>query len=174
MTISLYDITVGQYLQIVDAAAGFLDRGLKHCTDEGSNPDDLVGQRLTGDMLPLSFQVSSIAHHSIGAIEAVEAGVFKATGGPAMPETYAGLIKVVADTQAALRALTPEAVNALAGKDVMFEFGAMKMPFTAEGFLLSFSLPNFYFHASTAYDVLRANGVPLGKRYFLGALKLKG
>jgi hypothetical protein len=50
----------------------------------------------------------------------------------------------------------------------------MKMPFTAEGFLLSFSLPNFYFHASTAYDVLRANGVPLGKRYFLGALKMKG
>ena len=60
------------------------------------------------------------------------------------------------------------------GKDVTFEFGAMKMPFTAEGFLLSFSLPNFYFHASTAYDILRANGVPLGKRYFLGAMKMKG
>ena len=174
MTISLYDITVGQYLQIVGAAAGFLDRGLKHCTDEGSNPDDLVGQRLVGDMLPLSFQVSSIAHHSIGAIEAVQSGVFTATGGPAMAETYADLIKTIADTEAALKALTPEAVNALAGKDVVFEFGAMKMPFTAEGFLLSFSLPNFYFHASTAYDVLRANGVPLGKRYFLGQLKLKG
>lgn len=174
MTISLYDVTVGQYLQIVDAAAGFLERGLKHCGDEGANPDDLVGKRLTGDMLPLAFQVSSIAHHSIGAIEAVQSGVFKATGGPAMPETYAGLIKLIADTQAALRALTPEAVNALAGKDVTFEFGPTKMPFTAEGFLLSFSLPNFYFHASTAYDVLRANGVPLGKRYFLGALKLKG
>ncbi|MDP1737179.1 MAG: DUF1993 domain-containing protein [Caulobacter sp.] len=174
MTISLYDITVGQYLQTVDAAAGFLERGLKHCTDEGANPDDLVGKRLAGDMLPLSFQVSSIAHHSIGAIEAVQAGVFQATGGPAMPETYAGLIKIVADAQAALRALTPDAVNALAGKDVTFEFGPTKMPFTAEGFLLSFSLPNFYFHASTAYDVLRANGVPLGKRYFLGQLKLKG
>lgn len=173
MTISLYDITVGQYLQIVGAAAGFLDRGLKHCADEGSNPDDLVGQRLAGDMLPLSFQVVSIAHHSIGAIEGVKKGVFTPSG-PAMPETYAGLIKTVADAEAALKALTPDEVNALAGKDVVFEFGAMKMPFTAEGFLLSFSLPNFYFHASTAYDVLRANGVPLGKRYFLGALKLKG
>lgn len=173
MTISLYDITVGQYLQTVDAATGFLERGLKHCADEGANPDDLVGKRLAGDMLPLSFQVSSIAHHSIGAIEGVKAGVFAATGGPSMAETYAGLQKTIADTQAALRALSPEEVNALAGKDVTFEFGAMKMPFTAEGFLLSFSLPNFYFHASTAYDVLRANGVPLGKRYFLGALKLK-
>jgi hypothetical protein len=174
MTISLYDITVGQFLQTVDAAAGFLDRGLKHCTDEGANPDDLVGKRLTGDMLPLAFQITSIAHHSIGAIEAVKVGLFKAVGGPAMPETYEGLIKIIADTQTALRALTPDEVNALAGKDVTFEFGPTKMPFTAEGFLLSFSLPNFYFHASTAYDVLRANGVPLGKRYFLGALKLKG
>lgn len=173
MAISLYDVTVGQYLQIVDAAAGFLERGLKHCADEGANADDLVGKRLAGDMLPLSFQVSSIAHHSIGAIEGVKAGVFSATGGPSMAETYAELQKTIADTQAALRALTPEEVDALAGKDVTFEFGAMKMPFTAEGFLLSFSLPNFYFHASTAYDVLRANGVPLGKRYFLGALKLK-
>jgi hypothetical protein len=48
------------------------------------------------------------------------------------------------------------------------------MPFTAEGFLLSFSLPNFYFHATTAYDILRTKGAPLGKRDFLGALRMKG
>lgn len=173
MTISLYDITVGQYLQTVGAAAGFLDRGLKHCTDEGSNPDGLVAQRLAGDMLPLAFQIASVAHHSIGAINGVKAGVFGPPGAVAAT-TYADLQKMIADTDAALKALTPEEVNGLSGKDVVFELGAMKMPFTAEGFLLSFSLPNFYFHASTAYDILRANGVPLGKRYFLGSLKLKG
>ena len=48
-----------------------------------------------------------------------------------------------------------------------------KLPFTAEGFLMSFSLPNFYFHATTAYDILRTNGVPLGKRDFMGRLKMK-
>ena len=173
MAISLYDITVGQYLQITGAAIGFFERGAKHCADEGSNPDDLVGQRLTGDMLPLAFQAASIAHHSIGAIEGVKAGVFGAPGAGAA-RTYADLQKIIADADAALKALTADEVNALAGKDVVFELGAMKMPFTAEGFLLSFSLPNFYFHASTAYDILRANGVPLGKRYFLGSLKLKG
>jgi hypothetical protein len=48
----------------------------------------------------------------------------------------------------------------------------MKLPFMAEGFLLSFSLPNFYFHATTAYDILRTKGVPLGKRDYLGKLRL--
>jgi hypothetical protein len=47
------------------------------------------------------------------------------------------------------------------------------MPFTAVGFLLSFSLPNFYFHSTTAYDILRSKGAPLGKRDFMGALRMK-
>ena len=49
----------------------------------------------------------------------------------------------------------------------------MKMPFTAPGFLFSFSLPNFFFHTTTAYDILRSKGVPLGKRDFMGALRMK-
>ena len=59
------------------------------------------------------------------------------------------------------------------GKDVIFTVRDMKLPFTAEGFLQSFSLPNFYFHATTAYDILRNKGVPVGKRDFLGRMKLK-
>ena len=64
-------------------------------------------------------------------------------------------------------------MNALEGKDVTFQFKDFKLPFTAENFLLSFSLPNFYFHATTAYDILRHKGVPLGKRDFTGKLRLK-
>jgi len=81
---------------------------------------------------------------------------------------------VVADTRAALEQLTAADVNALEGRDVAFQFRDFKLPFTAENFLLSFSLPNFYFHAATAYDILRSKGVPLGKRDFMGALRLKG
>jgi hypothetical protein len=73
-----------------------------------------------------------------------------------------------------LTALRPEAVNALLGHDVTFRVGERALPFTAEGFLMSFSLPNFFFHATTAYDILRHKGAPLGKRDFLGRLKLKG
>ena len=54
-----------------------------------------------------------------------------------------------------------------------FQIRGNKIPFTAEGFIQSFSLPNFYFHATTAYDILRSKGAPLGKRDFLGQMKIK-
>src|SRR5436190_604022 len=63
--------------------------------------------------------------------------------------------------------------NELEGKDMVFQIRDNKLPFTAEGFLLSFSLPNFYFHATTAYDILRSKGVPIGKRDFLGRMRMK-
>ena len=64
-------------------------------------------------------------------------------------------------------------MNAFEGKDVVFQMGDFKMPFTAEGFLMSFSLPNLHFHATTAYDILRLKGAPLGKRDYMGPPRLK-
>ena len=122
--------------------------------------------------LPLAFQIWSVRHHSLGAIQGCKAGVFNPPG--ALPELdYAGLQKIVADTREALGKLTPDAVNALEGRDMVFQLGEHKMPFTAENFLMSFSIPNFHFHATTTYDILRARGVKLGKRDYMGKMRLK-
>ena len=172
MAISFYDASVGRYLQTISAVQGFLDKGRAHCQEAGLNPSDLVETRLYADMFPLRFQIQSVAHHSIGAIEGMKSGVFGPPSNLAQLD-YAGLQGLIADTRAALEKLTPDAVNALESRELAFEARGMKMPFTAQGFLLSFSLPNFYFHAATAYDVLRSKGVPLGKRDFMGALLLK-
>jgi hypothetical protein len=86
---------------------------------------------------------------------------------------YAGLQKAVTEAREALQQVKAADVDAAQGKDVTFQLPTMKIPFTAEGFLLSFSLPNFYFHATTAYDILRHKGVALGKRDFLGKMRLK-
>jgi len=173
MAISLYDVSVASYLQTLGGVAGFLDRGLDHCRESNIDPNEVVEARLFPDMLPFRFQIWSVAHHSVGAIEGVKKGVFSPP--PELPPLdYAGLQKVVADARAALQQLTAADVNALEGRDVVFQFRDFKMPFTAEGFLLSFSLPNFYFHATTAYDILRSKGAPLGKRDFMGPLRLKG
>ena len=172
MATSLYDLSVASYLQTVAAIGGVLDRGAKHCAEAGTDPNDLPGVRLFDDMAPLSFQIVSVAHHSVGALAGVKAGLFQPPTTPP-PRDYAGLQRMIADAEAALKALTPDEVNSWEGKDVFFQFGEMKMPFTAEGFILSFSLPNFYFHSTTAYDILRMKGVPLGTRNFMGALRMK-
>lgn len=172
MAISLYDVTVTSFLQVLGGVSGFLERGFAHCQDNGIDPEEIVETRLFPDMLPFRFQVISVAHHSQGAMDGVKAGVFS-PGGSREPLTYVQLQKLVADAQASLKALTPDEVNAYEGRDMFFQFGERKMPFTAEGFLMSFSMPNLHFHATTAYDILRMKGVPLGKRDYMGQLRLK-
>lgn len=171
MAISLYDLTVPNYLQILGGAAGFLEKGLTHCAEKNIDPNEIVETRLYPDMLPFRFQVVSVAHHSLGAIEGVKKGLFSPPSGP--DHDYKGLQNLVADAREALQKFTPAEVNALEGRDVVFQLRDFKIPFLAEGFLMSFSLPNFYFHATTAYDILRHKGVIVGKRDFTGQLRLK-
>lgn len=173
MAISLYDVSVTSFLQTLGAVSGFLDRGLAHCEDNGIDPATIVETRLHEDMLPFRFQIISVAHHTRGAVEGVMAGM-QGPPGAGGPSDYAGLQALVKDAQDALQAVSAEAVNALEGRDMVFQIGERKMPFTAEGFLLSFSTPNLHFHATTAYDILRQKGVPLGKRDYLGRMRLKG
>ncbi|KWV55560.1 hypothetical protein AS156_05775 [Bradyrhizobium macuxiense] len=172
MAFSLYDATVANYLQILGAVSTFLDKSLEHFKEKGVDPAEIVETRLFPDMLPFRFQVVSLAHHSRGAMEAARNGVFVPPAGK--PDLdYAGLQALVAEARSELAALTPGAVNALVGRDVAFKLGERSLPFTAEGFLMSFSLPNFFFHSTTAYDILRHKGAPLGKRDFMGRLNLK-
>jgi hypothetical protein len=172
MAISLYDLSVTSFLQTVGGVVGFLDRGLAHCAENNIDPEEIVETRLYPDMLPFKFQILSVAHHSIGAIEGVKKGLFSPdTNMPAL--SYTDLQKVAADARDALQKLTPDEVNGLEGKDVIFQFRDFKLPFVAEGFLMSFSTPNLHFHATTAYDILRSKGVPLGKRDYMGQMRLK-
>lgn len=173
MSLSLYDVVIPPFRQIVGSAQGVLEKGAAHCEASGQSADELLAERIYADMLPLPFQIDSVVHHSIGAIEGVRAGEFNAGSGHEATD-YKGYQARLADAAAALAALTREDVDSLSGRDVVFRFRDMAMPFTAEGFLLSFSKPNLYFHATTAYDILRMKGVKLGKRDFLGALQLKG
>ncbi|WP_300379818.1 DUF1993 family protein [Henriciella sp.] len=172
MTLSLYDTVIPPFKQLVGSMQGVLEKGAQHYEAKGRSPDDLLRERIFDDMLPLTFQIDSVVHHSIEAIEEVKAGVSHARS--SIPEKdYAGFQAMVAEARQKLDALSRDEVDALAGKDVVFKFKDLEMPFKAEGFLLSFSKPNLYFHATTAYDILRMKGVPLGKQDFLGQLQLK-
>ena len=174
MTLSLYDACVPHYLQILQGLNGVLDKGLATCREKGIDPETLVEARLFDDMFPLRFQVQQAAHHSSGAIGALKSGTFgPGLGGGTQTDGYAALQALVATTLSILQKLTPAEVNARAESDVTFIAGERTMPFTAQGFIQSFSLPNFFFHTATAYGILRMKGVPLGKRDYLAQLRLK-
>jgi hypothetical protein len=80
---------------------------------------------------------------------------------------------MIGNAETALEAFVPEDINDCAGKhlDLDLQIGPRRLAFTSETFILSFSLPNFYFHAVTAYNILRSRGVPLGKRDYEGRLR---
>jgi hypothetical protein len=171
MAITLYDATVPSFLQILAAVRGYLDKALAHANETGADPEAWAETRLYEDMWPLRAQIVSVAHHSRGALEGVERGAFA----PPLQseENFAGLQALVAEAEADVGRFTPQMVNSFAGRDLAFQVGGRTLSFVAEDFLLSFSLPNFYFHAATGYDILRMKGVPLGKRDFLGRYRMK-
>ena len=172
MTMSLYGATVPAFQQMLGAVSGLLTKAEAHCDETGHDAVALIDAKLADDMLPLGYQIKSVTTHSIKAIEGVRAGVFSPDMAP-WPKDMAGLRAQIDATRAAVDALTQEEINGFVGRDTAFVFGETRMPFAAEDFLLSFSMPNFYFHATTAYAILRANGVSLGKRDFLGRPRLK-
>jgi hypothetical protein len=171
MAITLYDATVPQFLQVLGGLRGCLDKGLEFARAKGIDPEALVEARLAEDMFPLFLQVQLVAHHSAGALRDVKSGGF--TFPPRDRLDYPGMQKLLADSEAAVRGWSREAVDALEGREVTFDAGEVRRSFTAEGFLSSFSMPNFYFHAVTAYDILRAQGAPVGKRDYLGEMRMK-
>ena len=173
MPLSLYDATVPSYRQILGAVAGLLRTAETFCADRGLSPGEIIEARLAPDMLPFAYQVKSTAVHSLGAIEGLRKGVFSPDMTPP-PQSFAALKERIAATASALEAISPAEIDAFMGAPMRFVFGEHKIDFTAENFLLSFSQPNFYFHAATAYDILRSKGVPIGKRDFVGRLRTRG
>jgi hypothetical protein len=172
MAFSLYAATVPSYQQTLGAVLGLLGKAEIFCAQKGIATHDIIQARLAEDMLPFAYQVKSTAVHSLGAIEGVRRGVFS----PDMstpPDSFPALKARMAATLAALEAIDAAEVDAFVGRDMRFVAGERQADFTAENFLLSFSQPNFYFHATTAYAILRWKGVALGKRDFTGRLRLK-
>jgi hypothetical protein len=170
--VPFYDLSVPTFLQTVRAVGAFLDRAAGHCAETGADPDHFVHARLFDDMAPFHFQIEAAWHHSVWGLEAAKTGVFAP---PALvgPVPFADLQAMIGKAESALEALTPDEVNGWAGRDLDLQIGPRRLAFTSETLILSFSLPNFHFHAVTAYDILRSRGVPLGKRDYEGQLRTR-
>ncbi len=171
MSISFYETSVETYGRILDSVAGVLEKGAAYAAENGNDVNEFVQAKLRDDMMPLHFQVVSVCHHSWGALQGMRDGKFTPPSFE-LDKDYAGLQALVKEARDGVSSFSEADANALAGKSLIFALGKNELPFTNENFLLTFSLPNFYFHATTTYDILRMLGVPLGKMDFLGAMKI--
>ena len=186
MAITLYDLSVPTFLQTTRAMSNVLQRAATHGAATGADPDDLVHARLHPDMAPFHFQIESLKNHAVWGLQAVKTGAF--TPPPlagAVP--FARLQATLTEAIALLGALTPGEVNGWSGKNLDIEiyrpldpdhactsaWGPQILAFTPETYLLTYALPNFYFHAVTAYDILRTRGVPIGKGDYEGVLRTR-
>ena len=172
MSSPLHTATIGAYLQILPQIARLIDKAEAHCRENRLPPEALTDARLAPDMWNFAKQVMCAVQHSAGAATALRSG----KTGPDMtepPTEFAPLRQAVTDAITLLEGVTPGEVDGAASRDILFEFASGRMEFLGEDYLLSFALPNFFFHSTSAYAVLRNQGLSVGKRDFLGRTRAK-
>ena len=166
MALTMYDASVTVFLHNLKQLSHLLDKGLAHAKEAGIDPATLINARLAEDMRPLSFQVQ-------GASDAAKLAVARLTGtkGPSFPDTettFEELQTRIANTREYLQGVPREAFEGSEERSFTMKTGATEIPFVGQSYLLHFALPNFFFHVTTAYAILRHNGVQIGKRNYLG------
>ncbi len=169
MPVSLHAATVPHFQRFVSSVGKILDKAEAHCADGRGDLETLAQARLCDDMWNFAKQVQQVCHHSQGAITGVRARVFSPLPGD-VPHDFASLRAMLDAAKAELEAVSEAELESLADESMEFRMGETRIPFTVSNFLLGFSVPNFYFHVTTAYGILRNQGVGLGKLDYLGGM----
>lgn len=172
MTLSLNNAYVEPCLQALTALQSIVVKAQAHCEDNQLPAEALTEARLAPDMWPLAKQIFETGHHSARAIAGVRAGVFSPELEP-VPSDFTSLLSEINNSISVLQSLSPSELDDIAERDMRFEFGDFRLDFTVQDFLLSFSLQNFFFHVTTAYAILRNQGVNVGKRDYIGPARIK-
>jgi uncharacterized protein len=158
---SLYAVTVPAFIR----ALKNLDHCLGKAAASGIDEQALTGARMVEDMLPLTKQVQIASDTARGC--AVRVGQAEAQPMADEETTIAELRERVAKTIAYLEAVDPAGFEGRETAEVILKLPNGDLPFTGLSFVTDFAVPNFYFHVTTAYDLLRAKGVQIGKMDFL-------
>lgn len=166
MTISMSTVSAPIFVQFLTSLSAVLDKAAAHAEAKKVDPAVLLNTRLTPDMFPLVRQVRAATDHAMtacGRLAGVEPPSF-ANNEATIPELKERIAKAVAF----IKSIPASKLDGTEEKEITLKFGANERKFTGQGLLLNFCLPNFYFHTTTAYDILRECGVEIGKRDFMG------
>lgn len=168
MTISMYSASVPTFIRTLTNLAGILEKAQAHAETKKIKPEALLNARLFPDMFALTRQVqiaSDFAKGTVARLAGIEPPSYADT-----ESSFAELIARVQKTVNFLKTIKAEQVDGSENRDIVLKMHTGELKFKGEAYLVQFSLPNFYFHATTAYAILRHNGIAIGKMDFIGEI----
>jgi uncharacterized protein len=166
MKISVHAMSVDLFVHTLGNLAAFLEKGVAYAKQRKFEPAVLLGSRLAPDMFPLTRQVQiacDLAKNSVARLAGQEPPRF-----PDTEATFEELHARIARTIDYLKSVPASAFEGAEARDIKVPAGERTLEFKGLDFLQGWAIPNVFFHATTAYAILRHNGVEIGKRDFLG------
>ena len=166
MTISMYQASVPRFVNILGNLSNILDKAQAHVDAEKIDAAVLPNYRLFPDMLPMITQIQiacDTAKGVVARLAGVEIPVFEDT-----EKTLADLKARITKTIAFVQSLKAQQIDGTEDKDIVIKRGDKETHYKGMQFLLGHAVPNFYFHVTTTYNILRHNGIEIGKRDYLG------
>ncbi|QRM56332.1 DUF1993 domain-containing protein [Sinorhizobium sp. BG8] len=166
MPLTMYKLSVPVFLRGLTVLSTLVEKAETHAQARNIAPEVLINARLYPDMLPFSAQIQRVSDTSKNAI-----GRLTGTTPPSFPDeekTFAELKERISNTISYLQTVSEADLDGTDTRQLTLNVGKLKVDFTGEDYLLKFALPNFFFHVATAHDILRHNGVEVGKRDYLG------
>ncbi|OUS28256.1 hypothetical protein A9Q99_12030 [Gammaproteobacteria bacterium 45_16_T64] len=166
MSISMYQTSVPVFVRMLTNLSDILKKGQAFAEEKGIDPDILVGSRLRPDMYNLAKQIQIATDVSKGCVSRLAGEVPPSyeDNESSFPELLERLSKTIDHVQK----FTPEQIDGTEEKTITLTLGSGDMSFPGVMYLIHFVQPNFFFHVTTAYNILRSQGVELGKMDFLG------
>lgn len=166
MSISMYQISVPVFTRMLTNLVAIIEKAAAHCEENKIDPAVLINYRLYPDMFAFAKQIqiaTDAARNGTAYLAGAEPPKFDNT-----EQTFAELAERVKKTIAFVNTFKPEQIDGSEAKDVVIKRGETTVTYKGQAYLLNRVLPNFFFHITTAYDILRHNGVALGKKDYLG------
>lgn len=166
MNISMYQASAPRFVNILNNLSAILDKAEAHVGAKKIDPAALTTYRLYPDMYPMARQVQSACDTAKGAVARL-AGV-EIPKHDDTERTFHELKARIAKTIEFIKSVKPAQLDGSEDKEIVLKRGGQEVTFKGMQYLLGFAYPNFYFHVTTAYAILRHNGVEIGKRDFMG------
>ena len=167
MAISMYHASVPTFLQLLGGLKGVIEKAEKHATEKKWDEATVLNWRFFPDMFTFARQVRQASEHAFGAgrVAGVEVPQL-----PAIDNSYAEMKSRIDKTIDFLKTLKPNQLDGKEDSEVTITAGGQPRKFRAQVYLYHFAMPNFYFHTTTAYNILRSLGIEIGKRDFMGPM----